>query len=104
MLETILTSPDPSLNGFDENGNPLFANETRTAENIKCILHVQNGIKDYIEKYVSICPTSIRKINKRIDDTFLRLMSRFEIRDKHFLSLVIEDPFFNRSTEINHVI
>ena len=43
-------------------------------------------------------------INKKLDEVFLTLIHNVEIRDKDFLSLTIEDPFFNRMTSITDVL
>ena len=37
ILETILTAPMPSVNGFDNEGLPMYAEETREEESIRCI-------------------------------------------------------------------
>ena len=43
-------------------------------------------------------------INKKLDEIFLTLVHNVEIRDKDFLSLTVEDPFFNRMTDITDVL
>ena len=44
------------------------------------------------------------KINKKLDEAFLVLIHNMEIKDKDFLSLMVEDPFFNRMTNITDVL
>lgn len=104
VLETILTSPDPSVNGFNEDGSVVFANETRKSRDIECLLKIQNGIIEYVEKYISICPKRDYKINKKLAETLLTLIHNVNIKDKDFLDLIIEDPFFNRMTDITDVL
>lgn len=104
ILETLLTSPDPSVDEFDDNGNPVFAKETRSEKDIACFMRAQEGIINYIEKYLEICPHSAIKINKKLDEVFLTLVHNIEIRDKDFLGLTVEDPFFNRMTDITDVL
>lgn len=100
ILETLLTSPDPSVEEFNEEGEPVYANETRSDTNISCFLRAQEGIVKYIEKYLQICPRSKIKVNKKLDEAFLELIHNVEIRDNDFLHLTVEDPFFNRVTDI----
>ena len=104
ILETLLTSPEASVDEFDEEGNPVFAKETRTDKDIACFMRAQDGIIEYVKKYISICPVSESSINKKLDEIFLMLVHNVEIRDRDFLSLVVEDPFFNRMTDIKDVL
>lgn len=104
ILETLLTSPEASVDEFDIEGNPVFAKETRSDKDISCFMRAQDGIIEYVKKYINICPESERNINKRLDEIFLTLVHNVEIRDKDFLGLTVEDPFFNRMTDITDVI
>lgn len=104
ILETLLTSPEASVDEFDNEGNPVFAKETRSDKDIACFMRAQDGIVEYVKKYISICPGSERTINKKLDEIFLMLVHNVEIRDRDFLSLVVEDPFFNRMTDIKDVL
>lgn len=104
ILETILTSPDSSLDEFDSNGKPVYAKETRSERDIVCVMEAQKGIMDFVKKYLSICPISQQKINKQLDEVFLQLIHYIEIRDACFLNLTVEDPFFNRMTDITDVL
>ena len=104
ILETLLTSPEASVDEFDGEGNPVFAKETRTDKDIACFMRAQDGIIEYVKKYISICPVSESSINKKLDEIFLTLVHNVEIRDKDFLSLTVEDPFFNRMTDITDVL
>ena len=104
ILETLLTSPEPSVDGFDENGNPVFAKETRSDRDIKCVMKAQDGIVEYVKKYLKICPDSVININKKLDEQFLVLLRHVAINDTDFLSLTVEDPFFNRMTDITDVL
>lgn len=104
ILETLLTAPHPSVRGFDENGVPLFAEETRTGEAIQCFKRAQDGILDYFKTYLKFCPKREQKENKKLDEVFLTLIHGIKILDENFLNLVVEDPFFNRMTNITDVL
>ena len=39
-----------------------------------------------------------------LDELFLSLISKIQIRDEDFLALKVEDPFFGRMTDIKDVI
>ncbi|MBR5356678.1 MAG: HAD hydrolase-like protein [Lachnospiraceae bacterium] len=104
ILETILTSPEASIEEFDSAGKPVFSEETRSDENIDCIMKIQGGIVEYVKKYMEICPEKARKINKALDEAFLTLIHNLEIRDEGFLSLALDDPFFNRRTGMEDIL
>ncbi|MCM1123834.1 MAG: hypothetical protein NC416_14720 [Eubacterium sp.] len=100
ILETMLTAPMPSVKEFDEEGNPVYAAETRQNSDIRCFQEAQEGIREYFREYLKLCPISARKINKGLDEIFLTLIHGIEIADEDFLNLKVEDPFFNRMTDM----
>lgn len=104
IIETLLTSPDPSVDEFDEMGKPVYVKETRTEKDISCFMKAQEGIVKYVEKFLSICPRGEIKINKALDEAMLVLLHNIQIRDNDFLDLKVEDPFFNRMTDITDVL
>lgn len=104
ILETMLTAPMPSVLEFDENGKPCYAKETRDDESIKCFSQAQEGISDFFQRYVEICPVGKRNINKSLDEHMLSLVQKIIITDNAFLNLTVEDPFFNRMTDITDLI
>lgn len=104
ILETILTSPMPSVLEFDSEGKPCYARETRSEADIACFMQVQEGILDYFQEYIRLCPEEIRKPEKGIDEILLRLIHGFYIQDQAFLELTVEDPFFNRMTDMKDLI
>lgn len=104
ILETLLTAPHPSVQGFDENGYPVFAEETRCDKAIRCFERAQEGIFDYFKTYMGLCPESERTVNKELDEIFLKLIQDIKITHTDFLNLMIEDPFFNRNTKITDVL
>ncbi len=104
ILETVLTSKEPSITGFDEDGKAVFARETRTERDIGCIKRMQDGITDYFRSYIQICPASEITVDKRLDEVFLELIHKFKILDKDFINLKVEDPFFNRMTDMTDLI
>lgn len=104
ILETILTSPDPSVDEFDQDGKPIYAQETRNKEDIECFMNVQQGILEYVRDYLTICPDYRRIINKSLDESLLKLLHCFKLNNLRFTDLKIEDPFFNRVTNMQDVI
>ncbi|EOS37796.1 hypothetical protein AALC16_11345 [Lachnospiraceae bacterium 29-91] len=120
ILETILTSPMPSVKTFDEEGRPCYAEETRSKKDIRCILSVQKGIEDYFRVYTEICarnglgdsqandPKNILEADlcedKKAAEQILSLIHHIFILDEDFLNLKVEDPFFHRVTDMLDLI
>ncbi len=104
VLETILTAPYPCVCGFDDTGKAVFAEETRTEKDIECFTRVQEGVLDYFRRYLELQPAHVGNQSKRLDEVILGLIHNLKIRDEDFLSLIVEDPFFNRMTNIIELI
>lgn len=104
ILETVLTAPHASIYEFDSNGSPIYAKETRNERDLYCVSQMQKGISEYFEKYLKLCPESKFTVNKQLDEVFLGLVHKIKILDKDFLSMKVEDPFFNRMTDITDVV
>lgn len=104
ILETLLTAQHPSVQGFDEAGNPVYAIETRSRKDIQCFGMAQQGILDYFKTYIKFCPEKERIVNRELNEVFLDLVHKFKITDDDFLGLTVEDSFFNRMTDMTDVI
>lgn len=104
ILESVLTSEEPSITEFDDNGRPVYAGETRTNEDKACIRKVQEGIQDYFQQYIRFCPPTERKINRELDAGCLKLISDLEITAQDFRNLRVEDSFFHRMTEMTDIL
>lgn len=104
ILETVLTAPTPSIEGFDEQGSPLYAVEERSQEDIRCFQEAQEGIFDYFRTYLHICPQKLREPNKHLSEKLLRMIHMVNIENEMFLKLNVEDAFFNRTTKMRSLL
>lgn len=104
ILETILTSPYSQMQEFDDEGNFVFASETRSKSDISVIIKAQEGINTFFDKYLKLVPEALRCENKKLDEKILKLVNEVLITDEDFLSLKVEDPFFGRMTDIKDVL
>ena len=89
---------------MDDNGEPVFAKETRSERDLAVFDRAQSGILDYFKDYLSILPDSASEENKKLDEVLLSLVNRVRILDEDFLSIKVEDPFFGRMTDIKDVL
>ncbi|MBD5489862.1 MAG: HAD hydrolase-like protein [Lachnospiraceae bacterium] len=104
ILETILASPMPSIKEFDEHGDPCYAHETRKEEDIRCMQAAQDGVLDYFKTYLKLCPRPEVSVDKKLDELFLSLIHGITILDRDFVGLKVEDPFFNRMTDVADLV
>ncbi len=104
ILETMLTSPYPQMLEMDDNGSPVFAEETRNDIDINVFKRAQDGIEQYFRDYITILPEKDRIVNKALDEKLLELVNKVKILDEEFMAIKVEDPFFGRMTDIKDVI
>lgn len=104
VLETVLTAPHSSVYEFDFNGNPIYAKEMRTQNDLETLEEMHRGIIDYFDSYMRICGDLKIDVNKTLDEFLLSFISKFKISDEKFLAMKVEDPFFNRMTNITDII
>lgn len=104
ILETILTSPDPSVEEFDTHGVPKYEKETRSEQAIRCVMEIQRGICTYAEEYLSLIPREMWRENKKLGELLLGLLGRLDIREEEFHLLWVEDPFFGRATKVSELL
>lgn len=103
ILETVMTSPEPSVIGFDERGRPLYSEETRSAENMESVRQVQEGIERYFREYLEILPAACQR-ERELPGAILELVHKIEITAGEFWNLKVEDPFYNRTTSLADLV
>lgn len=59
---------------------------------------------DYFMTYIRLCPMRARNESRKLDEVFLELVHKIRMTDIDFLNLVVEDPFFNRMTNITDIL
>lgn len=69
LLESMMTSFQPSLASMDEKGQPIYRKETRNEEEMKYVRDIHNAIEDYFCDYISNFYIEGREINKHFTDT-----------------------------------
>lgn len=106
IMETILTAPSPSVLEFDDDGRPVYAAETRSTTDIDCVLEAQDGIESFFRDYLDLlCDRyELHEPGKALDESLLGLICHTHIADERFTSLIVEDPFFGRMTDIGDVL
>ena len=104
ILETLLTSPFPSVQQFNKKGKPIYAKETRTEQQMRCLQKMQNGVWEYFKTYLALCPVTQRMEQKELDETLLSFIHKFCITDEDFLHMVMMCANYgNLETEVRNL-
>lgn len=89
VLETMLSSAEPSLKGADENGGLIFGEEIRTEETLKSLRLLQEGILDYASLYGKI---DFSNVDLNLTDAIAGLICKeYSIRNNEYFKLVFMD-------------
>lgn len=104
VLETILTSPDPSLKGFDAAGAPEYLPESRSPEEIVFIRQVHEGIVQYFEQYIGIVQPVDNCVSQKCSEELLELLHKVPIENEIFQRMVYEDSFYARKVRMKELM
>lgn len=96
VLENILTSPMPTLKGFDGEGKPQYAREVRAEEDISFIMAVQDGIVEYFKQYMDVIQSVKLEGSKKCAENLLSLIHSIPIANDIFQQLIWDDNFYSR--------
>ena len=70
VLERYLTSGEPSLDGFDEDGDPVFAGEVRSEDELDQISSIQGHVLEFVRWFINL----FEDMPAAIDPGFVELM------------------------------
>lgn len=73
FLESILTSPEPSVEDMDENGDPVMAAEIRTSEELKTVQYIQEGIEEFSLDYIRTLYIKNQAIIEKLPEVLLKM-------------------------------
>ncbi|GBG07204.1 hypothetical protein PAT3040_01752 [Paenibacillus agaridevorans] len=74
MLETIMTSFEPSLTGMDNNGSPIYAEEVRSEKQLEYVRIMQQAIETYYYEYMRVLYIEGQAVHPEMGDRLLNLM------------------------------
>jgi len=96
LFENILTSYEPTLQNFDENGTPIFITENRTENQMKTLKEIHSAILDYVRNM------NVKNADKELLDLIFYLLSeKYSILlTDYFESEIQADEFCNRKFEV----
>jgi len=103
FMENIMTSYDPTLHGFTEDGVPLFEDEQRTVEQMNRLKEIHQGILDaYKNRLDGHYPVPSQDL---VDDILDMLNGTFSIMKASFFDEnYLEDEFCNRKFDLKKMV
>ena len=82
LIETFMTSDEPSLSHFDENGVPIFQKQERSVKELSYVSEMQNGALDFFLDFINIMNGSIENISNTFLDTIFSVSSSILVENK----------------------
>lgn len=103
FMENIFTSFEPTLGAFDENGNPIFPDESRSEKQLTSLQKLHRGIVEGCKVFMEADP-DLKIMDYNFADLFLRLLRHeFTIADmSYFTDNPLMDEFCNRQFEVSN--
>ena len=104
VLESILSSYDPSLKGFNSHGDPVFIKECRDKNRMENLRQMQQGITDYFKQYWTLTRRELSET-----DTADKLLSFIrncytDLGSISILNDALQDDFFNRKYQFSDIL
>jgi predicted HAD superfamily hydrolase len=105
FLENIMTSHEPTLANFDECGNPVFVNVSRTRKQLQTLGEIHAAILNYVSDS-KIAPEDIGNVDAAVPDFLLGLIhSQYSLIDtNYFDNETLADEFCNRTFDLSDTI
>ncbi|MBR0213663.1 MAG: hypothetical protein IJL95_02950 [Solobacterium sp.] len=75
-IEVFMTSPEPSVDGFDSAGHPVFEKEQRNMAEIESVRRVHEDILRLMEEWLDLCGGTIEPVRSRLADRLYELYGK----------------------------
>ena len=75
-IEVFMTSPEPSVDGFDSAGHPVFEQEQRNMAEIESVRRVHEDILRLMEEWLDLCGGTIEPVRSRLADRLYELYGK----------------------------
>jgi hypothetical protein len=82
LMETFLTSEEPSLDCFDEDGNPVFSYQDRTEKELAYVRKMQEACEDYLRELLTLMDPDAGKICCEFTDSVFGAAADADVTDR----------------------
>lgn len=109
IMETFLTSYEPSVSHFDENGRPVFSYQDRSQKELEYVSSMQRAVEDYFCELLELLgDVFVKKSlvdNKLVDNMFSMCDQAIIIDENSVLNhLRLMDDWCKKSNRISQII
>lgn len=78
FLETVFSAPVPSIDDISENGEPIYAKEPRTKDQIECMLCIQENVEKHFFEFYDLLYVSKYPIDAHTMEAYLKYYDKVE--------------------------
>ena len=105
FMECIFTSPDPPAAAFDQEGSLVYAQETRSEEEIAYCKKLQEGVFAYVSQFAEVSGSLEGLDVTETDDRFLDYLypDFTEIRNEIFHQYMVKDEFLGYESYVGRL-
>lgn len=97
-LETIVMSPEPSLEGYSKEGHAMFAGEKRTEKDFEYLSKIQSGVLRAFEEFCMLWGDGKAEIRPQFAEAMYELLRKkyTRIKTRHLAEQTVTDDFTKR--------
>lgn len=82
MMETFMTSDEPSLSHFDEKGNPVFSKQDRSEHELRYVKEMQRACMEFLQDFLILAGTKTEAIHTEFTDHVFAAAEMAQVTDK----------------------
>lgn len=104
FMENIITSPEPTIRKFDDNGNVLFGEDNRSKRQFEDLKEIHRGIIDGFKEKLE--NRNLKTVSKELADAVLSYVRKeYSIMNiDYFESNLLKDEFCNRVFDLKDMV
>lgn len=101
-----MTSPEPSLSHFDEDGNPVFMRQDRSIGELEFVNVMQSACKVFFGQFIDITKKPQGNIKTEFVDLIFEACECTAIRDKKsiLLNLTLMDDWRQKKNKVKELV
>lgn len=106
IMETFITSQEPSVSCFDDEGKPVFTYQERTAKELEYVECMQRACIDFFREFLEIVLPEEQEITNEFADQIFACSESAEVCDKEAVlnNLTLMDDWKKKRNHIEQII
>lgn len=106
MMETFMTSPEPSLSHFNEDGQPVFNKQDRNEKELLYVQEMQRACYDFFEDYLDITDGTENIVDNLFLDKLFQASEKSQVTDTNSIlnHLTLMDDWKHKKNKIQELL